>query len=133
MKYPSAHWKISGDYLNHPDNELDASKLRAYDEKVQEYEAVYTFKNEQTVKYLEQSLRIMGDAALCTQEKQKKMKNLREKLLRKEVCDYAEKLKTCVKDRRPFKSAHFTPQCPLHMHCIGGKSGWMKSSNKPLQ
>ena len=39
-------------YLNHPDNELDASKLRAYDEKVQEYEAVYTFKNEQTVKYL---------------------------------------------------------------------------------
>ena len=76
------------------------------------------------VKYSQQSLHIMEDVSLSPQDKEKKIKNLRQKLLRKQVCNHAQKLHTCIKDRHPFRSAHLTPQCPLHMHCIGGKK-WL--------
>ena len=39
-------------------------------------------------------------------------------------CRKASNLLVYFKDRHPFRSAHFTPQCPLHMHCIGGKK-WL--------
>ena len=105
-------------------HELDTTKLRTYEQKVQDYEAIYKFKIEQMVKYLQQSLHIMEDVSLSPQDKEKKIKNLWQKLLRKEVYDHAEKLHTCIKDRRTFRSAHLTPQCPLHIHCIGGKK-WL--------
>ena len=126
MKYPSVHWKISGEYLNHPDNELDTTKLRTYEQKVQDYEAIYKFKNEQMVKSLQQSLHIMEDVSLSPQDKEKKIKNLRQKLLRKEICNLAEKLQTCTKDIATHLEviiSHYNVLCI----CIAleARNGWM--------
>ena len=119
MTYPSAHFKTSKEFLCHPDNFLDLTKLRTYQEKLEDFENLTAFKGKQRILFHEGSLQILKDTSLTDEAKQKKVKNLHKKLLTTEVNQHAAKLQTCIKDRRPYKSAHKAPICPLHTHCNG--------------